>query len=89
MKALFAGRLISDKRGDRFLRALALARRAERALTGVVVGDGPELPRLKRLAGQLALGAYELEFLGERDAGGVLHGADMLVLASDHEGTQT
>src|SRR5258705_5795434 len=40
--AIFLGRLIHVKRLDKFLRALALARRSLPTMKGIVVGDGPE-----------------------------------------------
>ena len=86
-QAVFAARLIAHKRGDRFLRALALARREERGLVGVVAGEGPEAGRLARLAAELGLKPPVLRFLGEvGELGAVLRASDMLVLSSDHEG---
>ena len=46
--ALAVGRLHREKRFDRFLAALALARRASPVVRGVIVGDGPEWPILRQ-----------------------------------------
>lgn len=86
--AIMVGRLIALKRVDTFLRALAKARLRNRALRGVVAGDGPERSALERLAAELGLSHEHLTFLGARsDVPSLLGGADMLVLASDDEGT--
>lgn len=82
------GRLVSQKRLDRFLRALALARRDDPALRGVVVGDGPERSELEALARRLGLLPGAVAFLGRRDdVPALLRAADVLVLTSDHEGS--
>jgi glycosyltransferase involved in cell wall biosynthesis len=84
--AMAVGSLRPVKRIDRFLRALALARRRT-PVTGVVVGDGPERGRLERLAAELGLGDGGVRFLGERsDVPALLAAAGFLVLTSDHEG---
>jgi glycosyltransferase involved in cell wall biosynthesis len=86
--AIMVGRLIALKRVDTFLRALAKARQRNGALKGVVAGDGPERPALERLAAELGLSHEHATFLGARnDVPSLLGGADMLVLASDDEGT--
>lgn len=85
--AAAVARLVPAKRLDRFLRALARARREEGLLRGLVVGDGPERARLEALAGGLGLLPDGVRFLGaSADVPRVLAGADMLVLTSQHEG---
>ncbi len=85
-RAVLVGRLIAAKRVDRFLDALASARREVPDLCGVVVGDGPERGRLERRAAELGLGRA-VEFLGLReDVPEILAAADVLVLSSDDEG---
>ncbi|HEX5436206.1 MAG TPA: glycosyltransferase [Gemmatimonadaceae bacterium] len=85
--AIAVGRLVKPKRFERFLMALALARKEMSTLRGVVVGDGPERPRLERLAGELGLGSHGAAFLGRRDdVPALLRSADMLLLVSDREG---
>jgi len=85
--AMCVGRLISEKRVDFFLTALALARRAVAHLKGVIAGDGPELPRLEKKAAALGLLPGHVEFLGRRpDVPALLRQADMLVHSSRNEG---
>jgi glycosyltransferase involved in cell wall biosynthesis len=85
--ALAVGRLVAAKRFDRFLEALARARRDRPELQGVIVGDGPERGALEALAAQIGLAGAGVRFLGaRRDVPALLRQADMLVLCSDHEG---
>ncbi len=82
------GTLIGVKRFDRFLRAMALARREVPTLRGILVGDGPERSQLEGLAQDLGLLPDGVQFVGlRRDVAHLLrHHADVLVLTSDHEG---
>jgi glycosyltransferase involved in cell wall biosynthesis len=85
--AVAACRLVRAKRVDRFLEALALARRETPQLHGVVVGDGPERGMLERIAQQLRLRPDGVTFAGRRDdVPSVLRSAHVLVVSSDHEG---
>jgi glycosyltransferase involved in cell wall biosynthesis len=85
--AAAVARLVPAKRLDRFLRALARARREEVLLRGLIVGDGPERARLEALAGGLGLLPEGVRFVGAcADVPRVLGDADMLVLTSQHEG---
>jgi len=79
-------RLVAAKRLDRFLAALAAARREVPALTGVIGGDGPERARLYELAGMLGLLPDGVRFAGPADASAIFADADVLLLTSDHEG---
>lgn len=80
-------RHVPAKRLDRFLRALALARREVPALRGLLVGEGPEQPALRALAGELGLLPEGARFLGRRDdVPALLAAADIQLLTSDHEG---
>jgi glycosyltransferase involved in cell wall biosynthesis len=81
------GRHLPEKRLDRFLRALALARQEVPGVCGIVVGDGPERSNLESLAEDLGL-LPGVRFLGYRsDVARLLHGeADVLMLTSDQEG---
>ena len=85
--AIIVARLVRAKRVDRFLEALALARRSTPGLKGVVVGDGPERASLEAQAGRLGLLPDGLKFCGASDnIARLMAEADMLVLTSDHEG---
>jgi glycosyltransferase involved in cell wall biosynthesis len=85
-RAVLVSRLIPQKRVDRFLEALARARREVPALRGLVVGDGPERGPLERKAEELGVRAA-VEFLGVRDdVRPLLSASDVLVLSSDDEG---
>jgi glycosyltransferase involved in cell wall biosynthesis len=81
-------RLVQAKRLDRFLRALALARKENPGIRGVVVGEGPEAGPLASLAGELGLVPEGLTFPGKKNdvAGFLAREADILVLSSEHEG---
>lgn len=85
--AILVARLIALKRVDAFLCALARARSCGVPIAGVIVGDGPERPRLEQLARDLNLDGDAVTFMGTRaDIARLLAGADMLVSASDDEG---
>lgn len=82
------GSLHPCKRFDRFLEALALARRSEPALAGVIAGaDCGVKGDLQTRANALGLAPRECTFLGEVDNVPALLGRSaMLVLTSDYEG---
>jgi len=85
--AMAIGRMCPEKRFDRFLEALARARHAAQELRGIIVGDGPEEPDLRRRAVDLGLLPNDVLFPGWRDdVPALLRQADMLVLSSDYEG---
>ena len=85
--AIAVCRLVPMKRLDRFIQALALARREVPALTGLIVGDGPERAALENLARQTANLNGACRFVGRSDhVPQLLSQADMLVLSSEHEG---
>jgi len=90
VRILFAGRLSSEKRVDRFLRVVAKVAQqsSERAVTAVMAGDGPLRSSLEGMASKLAMNGCALELLGEReDMGNVYQKSDLLMLTSDLEGT--
>jgi len=85
--AIFVGRLLQSKRLDCFLRALSIARVRRPGLNGLVVGDGPELVPMRRLAAELGLGVA-VQFLGKQeDLPSWFAQSDLLVLSSDTEGS--
>jgi len=82
------GGLHPCKRFDRFLETLALARRAEPALMGVIAGaDLGAMAELQARANALELGPQEVRFIGEcHNVPGLLARSAMLVLTSEYEG---
>jgi glycosyltransferase involved in cell wall biosynthesis len=83
----FVGSLISVKRVDRFLSALAAAREKNGQIKGVVVGDGPERSRLLAMAADLGLGSGHVRFFGARDdVPAILRRVRALVICSESEG---
>jgi len=84
VKAVTVGRLIPLKRVDGLLEAL----KELPDLGLVVVGDGPERPRLERLARDLGV-SDRVYFAGQRskkEALGLMAACDLFVLNSAHEG---
>lgn len=87
IKVFFVGHLAPQKRLDRFLEALSIARQSVPALYGIVIGDGSERMMGERLALELGLSPDDIVFLGHRDdVSGLLRCADIQVLTSDAEG---
>ncbi len=60
---VFFGRLVSNKGCDVALRALALLKDEGLRASFTVIGDGPEMPALKRLSAELGI-ADQVEFRG-------------------------
>lgn len=76
------GRLVDQKRYDRFVRALSLL---PESVHGVLAGEGAERAPLESLAREAAV-APRLHFLGHReDVGDVLDALDLFVVSSDRE----
>lgn len=86
---LTAGRLVEQKRMDRFIRMLAqLCGRTQVMVKGIVVGDGPLRGSLEHQAAELGLSGEALEFRGlVADMPGVYRESDIFALTSDWEGT--
>ena len=86
--AAAVGRLHPCKRFDRFLEALAVARRSEPALAGVIAGaDCGTKAALQERANALGLTPQNLAFLGECDrVPALLTRTALLVLSSAYEG---
>jgi glycosyltransferase involved in cell wall biosynthesis len=84
---VFVGRIVTIKRLDLLLRAVAQARESEPRLRLAVVGDGDERPWLERQAAELGIAGDAL-FLGyRRELRPIFAAADLAVLSSDNEGT--
>lgn len=82
--ALYVGALSSEKRPDRFVRALAHARAARASVRGLIVGAGKERAACESLARDLST---PIAFVGASDDVGSLYAAsDLLVISSDTEG---
>lgn len=85
---LHLARLVEDKDHATSLRAFASVLDAYPGAVLRIVGDGPKMGELKRLAGELFSGnrSQQVRFEGERlDVEAVLAGADVLVLSSIRE----
>jgi glycosyltransferase involved in cell wall biosynthesis len=85
---VFLGRLISEKRVDQLLRAIALLRTERPDFRCIVIGEGPARADLERLASELGLGesVHFAGFLEERDALQILKAAKTCVMPSEREG---
>jgi len=82
----FVGRLMEDKRPDRFIAVAAALAKARAPMRAVVIGDGPQSEALKSLVRELGIGA-NVEFLGQReDVDDLLALTRVFVLTSRSEG---
>lgn len=84
--AVSVGRLVTGKRVDR---AIAHVAKSADIDTLVVVGDGPERPRLERLAAELGIRALFVGAVPRNDALAWIGAADALIHASSAEGLST
>jgi glycosyltransferase involved in cell wall biosynthesis len=83
--AAFVGQFTRNKQPQRFLEALALARRAFPQLKAVMAGDGPLLVEMRELAQRLNI-ADNVQILGYVETVEIVYsGMDFLVLTSDRE----
>jgi glycosyltransferase involved in cell wall biosynthesis len=83
------GRLVQQKRFDRFLSVLAqVQRHAPNMTKTLLVGEGPERAKLEKQALDLGLLPDAIDFRGNvTDTAALYRAADLLLLTSDHEGT--
>lgn len=90
LKILWVGRLLSWKRVDTLLRAVACFANSASLGECLIVGDGPEKMRLHRLARRLQLDPKKVRFLPPvsfAEVRQLMHEADVYVMPSDrHEG---
>ncbi len=80
------GRVVARKASEQLLRMVAAARDPRLCL--LIVGDGPRLPALLTIAGELGVGA-QIRFLGQLSAAEkhrALAASDLFVSTSQHEG---
>jgi glycosyltransferase involved in cell wall biosynthesis len=90
LRLLFVGRLIPQKRADRFLRLVSAVARVlpGRRVEARIVGDGPYRAALENVRDELHLDPDQVQFVGAMDDVAPLYAwADVLVLTSDYEGT--
>lgn len=89
VRLLIAGRLVKQKRVDRFLSLLSRLRANHCSeFRGIVVGDGPLRTELEQQALSLGLLPNVVQFKGAvADMAAVYREADILVSTSDYEGT--
>jgi glycosyltransferase involved in cell wall biosynthesis len=89
IRLVCAGRLVPQKRVDRFLELVARARnRAGLDVRGLIVGEGPQKERLIDQAAELRLLNGAVEFKGSvKDMTSIYQQANIFVLTSDCEGT--
>lgn len=84
-----AGRLVEQKRLDRFLRiVMNISRHSQFPIKAIIVGKGPLQSQLEMQAAQMNLLPDVVEFRGAiDDMASVYQEADLFVLTSDWEGT--
>lgn len=89
VRLIAVGRLVKEKRFDRFLNLLAqLKQRSNKRVSGLIVGTGPLKSRLEHQALELGLLPDVLEVREPvQDMRPIYDEADILVLTSDFEGT--
>jgi glycogen(starch) synthase len=81
---VFVGRLVSDKGADLLLEALELLKTRNITPTVTIIGDGPELDRLRSIRTGFGLGT-KVEFVGSkrgRDLASLLNAHKILVVPS-------
>ncbi|MBX3192478.1 MAG: glycosyltransferase family 4 protein [Labilithrix sp.] len=84
-----AGRLVASKRVDKVIDYVATLRDREHEPVLVVLGDGPERPRLEQLAQRWQIDVRFLGNMPRREALGWIGAADEVVHASVAEGLST
>jgi glycosyltransferase involved in cell wall biosynthesis len=89
VKVTAVGRLVRQKRMDRFLEVIAALRGQTKVpIRGEIVGDGPERVALEQYADRLNLLPETVMFRGQlSDMAPVYRKTDILLLTSDWEGT--
>jgi glycosyltransferase involved in cell wall biosynthesis len=89
IKLLAVGRLVKEKRMDRFLRLVAdLRRHSERQISATIVGAGPLREQLEQQVKELDFWPNTITLKDTvTDMRSVYQEADILVLTSDFEGT--
>jgi glycosyltransferase involved in cell wall biosynthesis len=85
---LGVGRLIPEKRFDRFIRVVSALLATGASVQATIIGDGPELPRLRALVANLGIPRDALQFRGEiQDVAPLYPQFDLLLHLPELEGT--
>jgi glycosyltransferase involved in cell wall biosynthesis len=83
---ILIGRLSEVKRVDRFLESIHLAKHKLPSLSAIIVGDGPDINKLQKIAGDLGI-SENVTFAGWQDnVEKWLNESRCFVLTSDSEG---
>lgn len=86
---IFAGRLIKEKRVDLLIRSLSIVKESNPHVSCLIIGDGPEMDNLKKLAHDLNL-LPNLKFIGflenVPDLLSYMKSSKVFVLPSEREG---
>ena len=86
LRCLFVGRLVTYKRPELVLRAVAAVRQRHPTITLSILGDGPLAAELDALGAQLLGPAYQRHpFVPHAEVQGFIRAADCLVLPSSQE----
>ncbi|MGC9190697.1 MAG: glycosyltransferase family 4 protein [Candidatus Micrarchaeia archaeon] len=59
-KVIFAGRLIKEKRVDKFIKIIAKASKRHKGLKALIIGEGPEKENLKKMIKEMGLPNIEM-----------------------------
>lgn len=80
------GRLISSKRFDRFIKILYdCSTKTDKTIVGLILGEGPELKRLKEIARSLERVNFRIIFLGyQKNVFRYLLAGDLFLFPSEH-----
>ncbi len=86
---IFAGRLIKEKRVDLLIRSLSMVKKNNSKISCLIIGNGPEINDLKKLANELDL-VSNLKFIGflenVSDLFSYMKSSKVFVLPSEREG---
>jgi glycosyltransferase involved in cell wall biosynthesis len=86
---IYVGRLLAHKNVDMLIRATAKLKRAKPDISCIIVGEGPEFSKLKKLVNELRLGSniIFLPFIEDStELYGVMKASKLFVFPSEREG---
>lgn len=82
---LCSARVVNSKRIDLFLKTVAMVRKSDSRVKGVLLGDGPDMPDIRNLAVNLGI-IEHVRFVGfQRDVMPYYLGADVFVFPTERE----